>query len=125
MKSERRVALALREQSGQRTVVGATITIKGEVSGGQNLLVLGRIEGRISLPECNITIAQGAWVKADLVGKRIRVDGAVEGRIQGEEEIHVTGRVQGELVAPQVVLEKGYRYRGTVDTGVETRSFAK
>lgn len=101
------------------------MTIKGEVCGGQDLLVLGRIEGRISLPECNITVGQGAWVKANLVGKRIRVEGFVEGRIQGEEEIHVTGRVRGDLFAPQVVLEKGCRYHGAVDTGVETRSFAK
>ncbi|MDE2927086.1 MAG: polymer-forming cytoskeletal protein [Acidobacteriota bacterium] len=118
MKSERPPARALREQSGQRTVVGATITIKGEVSGGQDLLVLGRIEGRISLPGCNITVGQGAWVKANLVGKRIRVDGAVEGHLQGEEKIHVTGCVQGDLFAPQLVLENGCRYRGTVDTGV-------
>ncbi len=94
------------------------MTIKAEVSGGQGLLVLGRIEGRISLPECNITVGQGAWVKADLVGKRIRVDGFVEGRIQGEEKIHVAGRVHGDLFAPQVVPEKGCRYRDTVDTGV-------
>ena len=125
MKSERPVALADREQSGRGTVVGTTMTIKGEVSGGQDLLVLGRIEGRISLPEGNITVGQGAWVKADLVGKRIRVDGFVEGRIQGEEEIHVTGRVQGDLLAPQMILGKGCRYRGTVDTGVESQSFAK
>lgn len=86
--------------------------------GGQDLLVLGRIEGRISLPEGNITVGQGARVKADLVGKRIPVDGFVGGRTQGEEKIHVTGRVQGDLLAPQVVLEKGCRYRGAVDTGV-------
>ena len=46
----------------------------------------------------------------------IRVDGVVEGRIQDEGRIHVTGRVQGDLIAPQVILEKACRCRGTLAT---------
>ena len=118
MKSDRLASFALREGSGKRTVVGAAITIKGEVSGGQDLLVQGRIEGRISLPGCNITVGRQGQVKADLVGKRIQVDGIVEGRIQAEEQIHVSGCVQGELVSPRVVLEKGSRYSAPVTTGI-------
>lgn len=122
MESDRLASHALRERCKKRTIVGAAITIKGEVSGGQDLLVQGRIEGRISLPGRNITVGREGWVKADLVGKRIRVDGIVEGSIQGEEEIRVTGCIQGDLIAPRVVLEKGCQYRGTVATGVPSQS---
>lgn len=125
MESDRLGSLALGERYEKRTVVGATIDLKGEVSGGQDPLVQGRIEGRISLPGCSITVGREGRVEADLVGKQIRIDGVVEGRVQGEEQIHVTGCIQGDLIAPRVVLEKGCRCRCTVATEVQSWSSAE
>ena len=68
-----------REGDMKRSVIGSTLTIKGEVSGGEDLLIEGRIEGRLSLTGCSITVGREGRIKADLLTKRIQVDGCVEG----------------------------------------------
>ncbi len=106
--------------SRRRSVIGSAIRIHGEVSGGQDLLVRGRVEGRISLPGHCLTVGREGRVKADLVAKVIRIDGHAAGSVQAEEQIRVTGRAQGDLIAPQVILEEGCHYCGTVDTGSQS-----
>ena len=93
----------------ERSVIGSTLSIKGEVSGGDGLLIEGRIEGRLSLTGCNITVGREGRIKVDLLAKTIQVDGCVEGTLQGEEWIRLseTGRIRGKLIAPRVILNRG------------------
>ena len=108
----------------KRSVIGSTLTIKGEVSGGEDLLIEGRIEGRLSLTGCSITVGREGRIKADLLTKRIQVDGCVEGTLQGEEWIRLseTGGVRGKLIAPRVILEEGCNFKGTVDMDASAQS---
>ena len=107
------------------SVVGSTLTIKGEVSGGEDLLIEGCIEGRLSLTGCNITVGREGPIKADLLAKTIQVDGCVEGTLQGEEWIRLseTGGVRGKLIAPQVILEEGCSFKGSIDMAARAESF--
>lgn len=109
--------------NGKRSVIGSSITIKGEVSGSQDVVIKGRVEGQLSLTGCNLTVGKEGWIKADLVARVIQVDGFVDGLLQGEEQILLseTGRVRGKLIAPQVILEEGCNFRGTVDMGERTQ----
>ena len=109
----------------KRSVVGATLTIKGEVSGGEDLLIEGRIEGRLSLTGWSLTVGREGRVQADLLAKTIQVDGCVEGTLQGEEWIRLseTGGVRGKLIAPQVILEEGCSFKGSIDMAARAESF--
>ena len=95
------------ENPKKRSVIGSAISIQGEVSGRQDLLIRGRVEGRISLPGCSLIVGREGRVEADLEAKGIRIDGHVAGSVQGEEQIRVNGRARGDLSAPQVILEEG------------------
>ena len=110
-------------QNGEPSVIGSSITIKGELSGTQDVVIKGSVEGQLSLTGCNLTVGKEGRIKADLLAKMIRVDGFVEGLLRGEEQILVseTGRVRGKLIAPQVVLEEGCSFKGTVDMGERTQ----
>ena len=101
----------------KRSVIGSAVSIQGEVSGTQDLLVRGRVEGRILLPGFCLTVGREGRVKADLVAKVIRIDGHVAGSVQGEEQIRVNGRARGDLSAPQIILEEGCHFCGTVEMG--------
>ena len=116
-----------RGQPKKRSVIGPALTIKGEVSGGQDLLIEGRIEGRVSLTGYSITVGREGRIKADLLAKMIQVDGCVEGTLQGEERIVLseTGRVQGKLIAPQVILEEGCNFKGAVDMDASAKPSAE
>jgi cytoskeletal protein CcmA (bactofilin family) len=109
-------------------VIGATIKIKGEVSGDENLLIEGNVVGSISLKGHDLTIGQKGTLEADLTAKTVKVEGQVTGDIQGEEKVIITqtGRVRGNITAPRVTLEDGAKFKGAIDMdpGVEKAAAA-
>jgi cytoskeletal protein CcmA (bactofilin family) len=98
-------------------VIGATIKIKGEVSGEENLVIEGTVVGSVSLKGHDLTIGQNGSVEADLAAKTVKVEGQVTGDIQGEEKVTITkaGRVRGNITAPRVTLEDGAKFKGAID----------
>lgn len=114
-------------RNGDRSVIGSSITIKGELSGTQDVVIKGSVEGQLSLTGCNLTVGKEGRIKADLLAKMIRVEGFVEGLVRGEEQILLseTGRVRGKLIAPQVILKEGCSFKGTVDMGDRTQDSKK
>ena len=98
--------------------LASTLVVKGEVSGDQDLIVEGRIDGSLSLPGHRITVGRKGRIKGDLTARTIRVDGFVEGNLQGEEKILLSrsAKARGNLTAPRVLLEDGCRFSGGVYT---------
>lgn len=109
------------EPRGSQATIGSSIVIKGDLSGEEDLLVEGRVEGNIILTKNTVTIGKKGRVKADIRGRSIHVDGQVSGNLYGEEEIVIraSGNVEGNLVAPRVTLENGSQFKGSID--METR----
>ena len=96
--------------------IGPSISIKGDITGREDLLIEGQVEGAIQLRECDVTVGTNGRVTADIHGKRIYVDGEVTGDLVGEEVlIRESGRVQGNARAPRVTLENGCHFRGNID----------
>ena len=104
-----------------QSVIGSEIIIQGEVSGTQDLLINGRVEGRLSLTGHSIRVGKKGRVKADLLANVIEIEGSVDGNLQGEDKIvlNKSGRVRGKLIAPCISLDEGCIFNGTVvmDTG--------
>ncbi len=104
--------------------IGPSIAVKGEVSGAEDLLIEGRVHGKVTVHEHSVRVAGSGRVEADIVGRSITVDGEVVGNLVAEEcvAIRKTGRVQGNLTAPRVILENGAKLRGSVDMQPEKSS---
>lgn len=98
-------------------MIGPSVSIRGEVSGQENLRIQGRIEGKVSLRGQDVTVGKSGKVQADIHAKGIRVEGEVVGDLYGEQEIIIeaSGQVTGNLVAPRVILENGSRFKGSID----------
>lgn len=105
--------------TGERATIGPSITIRGEVSGDEDLLVQGRVDGSVDLKENSVTVGQEGQVKADIKARVITVEGKVEGNLNADEQVILrsSARVQGDIKAPRVVLEDGASFRGGVDMG--------
>jgi cytoskeletal protein CcmA (bactofilin family) len=97
--------------------IGASITIVGDVTGDEDLTILGRVEGKIELPKHSVTIGQGGRVKADIHAKAVSVAGEVHGNLVASEQIVIrkTATMLGNLAAPRVGLEDGCCFRGSVE----------
>lgn len=105
------------EPRGSRATIGSSIDIKGDLSGEEDLLVEGKVEGKIILKKNTVTIGKSGRVKADVHGSSIHVDGRVRGNLYGDKEIIIraSGNVEGNLVAPRVTLENGSQFKGSID----------
>ena len=103
--------------TGDRANIGRSITIKGDISGDEDLHIQGAIDGSVNLKEHNVTITSEGRVKADVHGRTITVQGQVEGDLFGGEQVILrpSCRVKGNITAPRVALEDGANFRGTID----------
>ena len=97
--------------------VGATIVIKGDITGTGDVFISGTVEGTIDLADNQVTIEGTGRVKGSIVGKRVQVEGNVVGDIKATEKIAIssTGAVQGTIIAPRVAVEDGAKFRGRID----------
>ena len=97
--------------------IGPSIAIKGDVTGDEDLVVEGRIEGKILLTANSVTIGRNGRVKANVYANSIMVEGEVEGDLIGKDEVVIrqSGKVKGNVAAPRVVLDSGARFQGSID----------
>lgn len=97
-------------------IIGHLIRIQGEVTGDEDLVIQGYVDGTVNLNQQAVTVGTDGEVEADVAAREITVDGTVKGDLTAEERIVVrgSGRVEGDLEAPRVVLEDGARFRGEV-----------
>jgi cytoskeletal protein CcmA (bactofilin family) len=103
----------------QRATVGRSIVFRGDLSGEEDLIIQGRVEGSVNLGQHSVTIGPDGEVIASIVGRVVTVEGRVEGNIDGAEQVTLksSSYVKGDITAPRVVLENGARFRGLVDMG--------
>lgn len=103
----------------ERATIGPSITIRGEVSGDEDILIQGNVEGSVDLKQHSVTVGREGRVKANITGRVVTVEGRVEGDLIAQEQVVLrsSAHVQGDLTAPRVVLEDGATFRGLVDMG--------
>jgi cytoskeletal protein CcmA (bactofilin family) len=93
--------------------------VKGELSGDEDLLIHGQVDGSVALDLHSVTVGNVGRVKANITGRVITIEGVVEGNLRAQEQIVLRGsaKVQGDLKAPRIVLEDGATFRGLIDMG--------
>jgi cytoskeletal protein CcmA (bactofilin family) len=103
----------------ERATIGRSITINGDVTGDEDLLIQGKVDGTVNLKQHSVTIGPEGEVRANITARVAVIEGKVEGNVVADEQVVLrsTARVQGDIAAPRVVLEDGARFRGGVDMG--------
>jgi cytoskeletal protein CcmA (bactofilin family) len=103
--------------SGKAAVIGPGIHINGDISGDQNLIIEGKVDGKIFLDAHQVDIGQGGRVNADITAKVIKIAGEVRGDLSGTEKVVISssGNVHGNIVAPRMTLEDGAIFKGSID----------
>lgn len=105
--------------SREEAIIGPSITIRGDVTGDEDLTIQGRIEGTVTLKQHNVAVGPDGKVDASIHARMVTVEGEVKGDLHGQEQVVLrkTARVQGNIQSPRVTLEDGARFRGGIDMG--------
>lgn len=103
--------------SRSTAMIGQSIQINGTITGAENLVIEGTVDGSVELPDQDLTIGESGQVTANLNAKNVTVNGHVTGDIRGSEKVVIskTGRVKGNITAPRVTLEDGAKFKGSID----------
>lgn len=106
---------------GGKSVIGAAIRIRGEVTCKGDLVVDGAVEGTIEIRDHHLEIGDSGRVQAALVGRTVTVRGQVIGDVTALEKIEVgaTGTVVGDICAPRVSLADGSSFTGSINKTAE------
>jgi cytoskeletal protein CcmA (bactofilin family) len=99
------------------SVLGPTLKLKGELSGGEELIIQASVEGLIAHHTKSLTVGRFGRVKANIHANVIIIEGTVEGDLTGDEEIIIknTGKVTGNLFAPRIMVEHGATFNGRIE----------
>jgi cytoskeletal protein CcmA (bactofilin family) len=100
------------------TVIGQGAFVRGHIRGDGDLEIHGRVEGDIEI-DGEVTIGDGALVRADVTARRVVVRGAVAGNLSASLALRLEegARVVGDLRSPTIGVAKGALVRGHVQTG--------
>jgi cytoskeletal protein CcmA (bactofilin family) len=101
----------------ENATIGPSISIKGDLTGEEDLVIQGRVEGKVDLKQNSVTIGKNGRVKADIYGKLVTIEGEVVGNLFGQDQIIIrgTGNVRGNISAPRISIEDGARFKGSID----------
>ena len=101
-------------------IIGKGIRIKGNLSGGGDLVIEGQVEGQVSLK--NHLIIEGTGrVMADIEAEQLTINGEASGNINASDRVSInaSAKVVGDIKAPRVVIEDGARFQGSIEMEVE------
>lgn len=104
--------------------LGPSLQVKGEISGSEDLLIDGLFEGAVQLDVGKLTIGPRAKVTADLIASEVLVSGHVTGNVRAKCRIEIKkdGSVTGDLTTPQILIEDGACFKGSIQVETSARN---
>jgi cytoskeletal protein CcmA (bactofilin family) len=106
-------------KEGVRAMVGASVRSKGELSGGEDLVIQGHVEGTFELKQNNLTVGMQGLARpiAGLRSSLYMIYMKVKWRVTcsaRSESLSSTQVMSGNIVAPRVSLEDGTKIKGSI-----------
>jgi cytoskeletal protein CcmA (bactofilin family) len=97
--------------------LGPTVQVKGEISGGEDLLIDGLVEGSVRLEGWKLSIGSRAKVTADIVAGELVVSGYLKGNVSARRRVEIKkdGSMIGDLNTAQITIEDGAYFKGSIE----------
>jgi cytoskeletal protein CcmA (bactofilin family) len=97
--------------------LGSSLRVKGDITGTEDLMIEGLVEGQIQLDGRKLTVGPAAKVTADINARDVVVFGYVKGNVhaKGRVEIKKDGCVIGNLTTAQIMIEDGADFKGSIE----------
>ena len=110
-----------RPSRGTRTTnmldLGKSVVLKGHLSASEDLTIEGRVEGTITVRGHTLTVGHHAQIEAKILARVATIRGTVHGDVTATEKVEILakGSLDGNIVAPRIVIAEGACFRGKLD----------
>jgi cytoskeletal protein CcmA (bactofilin family) len=104
-------------RSSEVATIGKSVVVKGELSGSEDLVVDGEVEGSIALRGQSLTIGPNGRVRANVEARNVILHGRVDGDIHASErvELRKSASLSGDITTARISIEDGAFFKGTID----------
>jgi cytoskeletal protein CcmA (bactofilin family) len=98
--------------------VGKSVIFIGSLISSEDMTIDGHVEGSIEVLDQALTIGPDADIRADIMARVVTIHGTVTGSIRAGAKVDVcaTACINGDLVAPSIVIADGAIVCGRLDT---------
>jgi cytoskeletal protein CcmA (bactofilin family) len=103
--------------TGGSARLGASLHVKGEITGNEDLTIDGSVEGLVHLEDRKLTVGASARVTADVIAREVVVYGNVKGNLRARDRIEIKkdGSVVGDLTTARIMIEDGAYFKGSIE----------
>ena len=97
--------------------LGASLHVKGEITGNEDLHIDGSVEGLVQLEDRKLTVGASAKLTADVIAREVVVYGNVKGNLRARDRIEIKkdGSVVGDLTTARIMIEDGAYFKGSIE----------
>jgi cytoskeletal protein CcmA (bactofilin family) len=97
--------------------LGASIEIKGQVTGDEDLQIDGKVQGPISLRGHELIVGSTAQLNSEIHAGEVVVSGKVVGNVhaRGRVDIKKDGSVTGDISTARISIEDGAHFKGRIE----------
>jgi cytoskeletal protein CcmA (bactofilin family) len=108
---------------GEFASIGKSVSIKGELSGSEDVYVDGQLDGKIDLGGNSLTVGPNGRVHANIVAKTVTIGGTLDGNIHASErtELRKTAVVNGDVQTRRIAIEEGAYFKGRLEILAESK----
>jgi len=98
------------------TRLGSTVVLTGDIEAHEDMLIEGRVNGKITVPSGTLTVARGAKVEAEVRVRAFVLHGELKGTVRAGEKalIAETAEMNGDIITPKITIANGARFSGGI-----------
>ena len=103
--------------AGTASRITPGLTLKGEISGREDLWIGGSVDGKLHFDSARVAVGSSGKMHGEIEAREIVIEGKTEGNLRATErlEITATGTVRGDASAPRVALQEGAVFNGAIE----------
>ncbi len=101
------------------TVIAEGLTIEGELTSEEEVVVHGRLRGSLTSSDA-VSVGAGGVVEADISAASLSIAGQVTGNVNAGHRIDIQagGRLVGDVKTARLTIADGASFKGNVDMDV-------
>jgi cytoskeletal protein CcmA (bactofilin family) len=107
--------------------LGASLTIKGQIIGEEDLQIDGKIEGPITLNGHRLTVGRSANLNSEINAREVIVYGKALGNLHAKDRVEIKkdGEVMGDITTTRISIEDGAYFKGRIEIERKQRNDGK
>jgi cytoskeletal protein CcmA (bactofilin family) len=97
--------------------VGASIRIEGQVTGGEDLQIDGKVDGSVVLNGQRLTVGSSGKLNSEIWAREVVVYGELIGNVHASDRVEIKkdGSLTGDITTARISVEDGAYFKGRIE----------